>query len=134
LRLQSIDVNVSAELRWSFYAKQPYGGTGNPAIMIAQAPRRHARFNPIASETPQLKVEEGEGSAARVQITPRDASSYILSMIAELRALAKVSQFAFLTYLLEMGFQEAFRLTGELEKSQGAPEPEPLKDKSTSTF
>jgi hypothetical protein len=103
--------------------------------MIAQAPRRHARFNPIASETaPQLKVEEGEGSAARVQITPRDASSYILSMIAELRALAKVSQFAFLTYLLEMGFQEAFRLTGELEKSQGTPEPEPLKDKSTSTF
>jgi hypothetical protein len=101
--------------------------------MIAQAPRRHARFKPIASETSsQLKVEEGEKSAARFQITPNEASSYILSMIAELRALSKASQFPFLTYLLEMGFQEAFRLTGELEKSQGTPEPEPLKGKSAS--
>jgi hypothetical protein len=103
--------------------------------MIAQAPRRHAGFKPIASETAsQLKVEEPEAGPSQVPITPHDASSYILSMIAELRALAKASQFPFLTYILEMGFQEAFRLSGEFERSQEAQTSEPLKDKSASTF
>jgi hypothetical protein len=102
--------------------------------MVAQASGRHAKVRPIASETgTQLKVdEEGTGGAA-LPITPQDTSSYIISMIAELRSLAKASQFKFLTYLLEMAFQEGFRLAGELERSQGKSQPEPHRSRTASS-
>jgi hypothetical protein len=85
--------------------------------MIAQAPRRHARTNPVAAESGTQPKVEGrlEGSS---QISAYDSTAYILSMIAELRCLAEATQLRFLAYLLEMAFQEAFRLTSELEKAQ----------------
>jgi hypothetical protein len=50
-------------------------------------------------------------------------------MATELRALAKASNFRFLTYLLEIVFQEAFRMTSELELQMAQKrkplEPEP---------
>lgn len=41
-------------------------------------------------------------------------------MVSELRALAIASQFRFLAYILEMAFQEAYRLSEELEEASGA--------------
>lgn len=87
--------------------------------MIGPARKRHAQMKAAAAiELTQLEVEAGATNAARLQLSPLDASSYILSMVTELRALAKAANFRFLTYLLEIAFQEAFRLTGDLEQAQ----------------
>jgi hypothetical protein len=81
------------------------------------------------TDHPQSEVETADVISARPQVTPLDTSSYILSMVTELRALAKASNFRFLTYLLEMVFQEAFRMTSELELQMAQKrkpfEPEP---------
>jgi hypothetical protein len=61
----------------------------------------------------QSEVDEGEGDDRLPALSAQDASSYILGMSAELRKLADAYGFRFLAYLLEMVFQEAFRLSGE---------------------
>lgn len=99
---------------------------GGKAKMNGQARRPYARTkSSTAAEGAQPEVESSETGHALLQ--PMDASTYILSMVAELRALAKASGFRFLTYLLEMAFQEAFRLTSEMEENSnrraGPPKP-----------
>ena len=39
-------------------------------------------------------------------------------MVAELRSIAIAAEFRFLAYLLEIAFQEAYRLKNELERDQ----------------
>ena len=46
----------------------------------------------------------------RAGFTPAEASSYVFSIIAELRSISVAAEFRFLAYLLEMAFQEAYRL------------------------
>lgn len=98
--------------------------------MTGQIQKRYARTKPSGgNDLPQSEVEAADANGARPQVTPLDASSYILSMATELRALAKASNFRFLTYLLEIVFQEAFRMTSELELQMAQKrkplEPEP---------
>jgi hypothetical protein len=101
--------------------------------MTGQAGKRYARMKPTAAtNVSQSGVEHREGGEAPPRFTPLDTSNYILSMVTELRTLAKASNFRFLTYLLEIAFQEAFRMTSELEHMHMAhgqkrkpPEPEP---------
>ena len=83
--------------------------------MIGETRRRHAKSKAVGVENSlQSEVEEGEGGAESLPaLSAEDASSYILGMSAELRRLAEASGFRFLAYLLEMVFQEAFRLSGE---------------------
>ena len=52
--------------------------------------------------------------APELKFTHCEAGSYIVSMIAELRSMAVAADFRFLAYLLEMAFQEAYRLEAEL--------------------
>jgi hypothetical protein len=83
--------------------------------MVAPARQRQAKSKSAASDpSSQSEVE------LALSVTPHDASSYILSMVSELRALAIASQFRFLAYILEMAFQEAYRLSEELEEAPGA--------------
>jgi hypothetical protein len=83
--------------------------------MVAPARQRQAKSKSAASDpSSQSEVEHA------LSVTPHDASSYILSMVSELRALAIASQFRFLAYILEMAFQEAYRLSEELEEAPGA--------------
>jgi hypothetical protein len=87
--------------------------------MTGQARRHFSREKTVGGHLPlQSEVEGAAGKGPANSMTPLDASSYILSMATELRALARVSNLQFLTYLLEMVFQEAFRLTSELERSK----------------
>jgi hypothetical protein len=82
--------------------------------MVAPARQRQAKGKTAVPETStQSEVEPA------LKLTPHDASSYILSMVTELRALAIASQFRFLAYILEMAFQEAYRLSEELEEAPG---------------
>jgi len=83
--------------------------------MIGETRRRHAKSKAVGVENSlQSEVEEGEGGAESLPaLSAEDASSYILGMSAELRRLAEASGFRFLAYLLEMVFQEAFRLSEE---------------------
>jgi hypothetical protein len=91
---------------------------GGKSQMIGHARQRNATTKPIeATERDQPKVEPGE-SAGGLRLTPLETSSYVLSMVTELRVLTKAAGFGFLTYLLEMAFQEAFRLTSELEEAE----------------
>jgi hypothetical protein len=69
------------------------------------------------SELAQLKIE-GKDAAMTPHVSPLDASSYILSRTTELCSLAKAANFPFLTYLLEIVFQEAYRLTSDLERAE----------------
>jgi hypothetical protein len=83
--------------------------------MVAPARQRQAKGKSAAPDpSTQSEVE------LALSVTPGDASSYILSMVSELRALAIASQFRFLAYILEMAFQEAYRLSEELEEASGA--------------
>ena len=82
--------------------------------MIGETCRRRAKSkDALFDNGPQSEVENDEGADALPALSAQDASSYILGMSAELRRLAEASGFRFLAYLLEMVFQEAFRLSGE---------------------
>ena len=107
--MYSLDIDRTAD----HTAGKPHGGQ---AKMNGQARSPYARTkSSTAAEGAHPEVEPRETGQALLQ--PVDASTYILSMVAELRALAKSSGFRFLTYLLEMAFQEAFRLTSEMEET-----------------
>ena len=82
--------------------------------MIGETRRRSAKSKAATLDNElQSEVEEGEGDERLPALSAQDASSYILGMSAELRKLADAYGFRFLAYLLEMVFQEAFRLAGE---------------------
>jgi hypothetical protein len=82
--------------------------------MIGETRRRRAKSKAATFETRlQSEVDNVEGDEPLPALSAQDASSYILAMSAELRRLADASGFRFLAYLLEMVFQEAFRLSGE---------------------
>jgi hypothetical protein len=82
--------------------------------MIGETRRRHVKSKAAAIEKGlQSEVEEAENAEPLSTLSAQDASSYILGMSAELQRLAEASGFRFLAYLLEMVFQEAFRLSGE---------------------
>jgi hypothetical protein len=86
--------------------------------MIGHARQRHAANKSIeTTESDQPKVGSCE-NGAKLRLAPLETSTYVLSMVTELRVLTKAAGFAFLTYLLEMAFQEAFRLTSELEEAE----------------
>jgi hypothetical protein len=86
--------------------------------MVGHARQRHSTEKSIeTTEGDQSKVE-GCQSGATLRLAPLETSSYVLSMVTELRVLTKAAGFGFLTYLLEMTFQEAFRLTSELEQAE----------------
>jgi hypothetical protein len=73
----------------------------------------------------QSEVEPSDMQAPGVVFNPCEASSYIVSLIVELRSIAIAANFRFLAYLLEMTFQEAYRLESELGregKAQGTGE------------
>jgi hypothetical protein len=86
--------------------------------MIEETRKRHARKAAVRQDELQSEVENGEAEAPAANMTAQDTSSYILGMAAELKRLADASGFRFLAYLLEMVFQEAFRLTSEAERSE----------------
>jgi hypothetical protein len=87
--------------------------------MIEETRKRHAKRKAAAhADQLQSEVEDGDAEAPVANMTAQDASSYILGMAAELKRLADASGFRFLAYLLEMVFQEAFRLTSEGERSE----------------
>jgi hypothetical protein len=82
--------------------------------MIGETRRRSAKSKAATLDNElQSEVDEGEGDDRLPALSAQDASSYILGMSAELRKLADAYGFRFLAYLLEMVFQEAFRLSGE---------------------
>jgi hypothetical protein len=82
--------------------------------MIGETRRRRAKSKAATLETAlQSEVDSGEGDESLPAVSAQEASSYILGMSGELRRLAEASGFRFLAYLLEMVFQEAFRLSGE---------------------
>jgi hypothetical protein len=82
--------------------------------MTGETRRRHARSKAVGFQNElQSQVEDGENAEPLPTLSAQDTSSYILGMSAELRRLAEASRFRFLAYLLEMVFQEAFRLSGE---------------------
>jgi hypothetical protein len=82
--------------------------------MIGETRRRSAKSKAATLDNElQSEVDEGEGDERLPALSAQDASSYILGMSAELRKLADAYGFRFLAYLLEMVFQEAFRLSGE---------------------
>ena len=82
--------------------------------MIGETRRRRAKSKAVAFENAaQSEVENQESGEPLPTLSAQDASSYILGMSAELRKLADAYGFRFLAYLLEMVFQEAFRLSGE---------------------
>jgi hypothetical protein len=82
--------------------------------MIGETRRRRAKSKAALCDNGlQSEVEGDEGTVPLPALSAQDASSYILGMSAELRRLAEASGFRFLAYLLEMVFQEAFRLSGE---------------------
>jgi hypothetical protein len=82
--------------------------------MIGETRRRRAKSKAVAFENAaQSEVENQESGEPLPTLSAQDASGYILGMSAELRRLAEASGFRFLAYLLEMVFQEAFRLSGE---------------------
>ena len=82
--------------------------------MIGDTRRRRAQSKAATFDNGvQPQVNRDEGDELLPALSPQDASSYILGMSAELRRLADASGFRFLAYLLEMVFQEAFRLSGE---------------------
>jgi hypothetical protein len=58
----------------------------------------------------QSQVEGGPARTSEPGFTPAEASSYVLSIVAELRSISIAAEFRFLAYLLEMAFQEAYRL------------------------
>jgi hypothetical protein len=83
--------------------------------MVASARRRHARTSAAGKHLgSQSEVEGCEATGSGLNFTPHDASSYVLSMIAELRSIAVAAEFRFLAYLLEMAFQEAYRLDADI--------------------
>jgi hypothetical protein len=82
--------------------------------MIGETRRRRAKSKAATFDNGlQSEVDRGEGDEPLPALSAQDASTYILGMSAELRRLADGSGFRFLAYLLEMVFQEAFRLSGE---------------------
>jgi len=82
--------------------------------MIGETRRRSAKSKAATLDAElQSEVDNGEGGEPLPALSAQDASSYILGMSAELRKLADAYGFRFLAYLLEMVFQEAFRLSGE---------------------
>jgi hypothetical protein len=82
--------------------------------MVAPARRRHARTPADGKQSgSQSQVETGQARTCELRLTPGDASSYVLSMVAELRSIAIAAEFRFLAYLLEIAFQEAYRLEEE---------------------
>jgi hypothetical protein len=82
--------------------------------MIGETRRRSAKSKAATFDDGiQSEVDNGEGGEPLPALSAQEASSYILGMSAELRKLADASGFRFLAYLLEMVFQEAFRLSGE---------------------
>lgn len=92
--------------------------------MVAPARRRHARTSADGKQSDsQSQVEGGEARPCELRFTPGEASSYVLSMVAELRSIAIAAEFRFLAYLLEIAFQEAYRLKGELDGEQRDFEP-----------
>jgi hypothetical protein len=62
----------------------------------------------------QSQVECPGKAGSEPRFTAREAGSYIVSMITELRSIAVAADFRFLVFLLEMAFQEAYRLETEL--------------------
>ena len=62
--------------------------------------------------------------APGLKFTRCEAGSYIVSMITELRSMAVAADFRFLAYLLEMAFQEAYRLEAELGREPSGKIPE----------
>src|SRR5688572_6445830 len=82
--------------------------------MIGETRRRHAKGKaaPLENQA-QSEVERGQHDEPLPTLSAQDARSYILAMSAELRRLAEASGLRFLAYLLEMVFQEAFRLSGD---------------------
>jgi len=83
--------------------------------MVASFRRRHAGVSAAGSQSrTQSEVETCE--PGELNFSPREASNYVLSMIAELRAIAIAAEFRFLAYLLEIAFQEAYRLETEFAR------------------
>jgi hypothetical protein len=82
--------------------------------MIGETRRRRAQSKAATFDNGvQSEVDREDADEPQPAMSPQDASSYILGMSGELRRLADASGFRFLAYLLEMVFQEAFRLSGE---------------------
>ena len=63
------------------------------------------------SEESQPEIESGKSPAKCRPFSPEEASSYIVSMTAEMRNIARGAQFPFLAYLLDMALQEAVQLS-----------------------
>jgi hypothetical protein len=83
--------------------------------MVATVRRRHAKASAADKEPDsQSKVESPGKDGSEPKFTAREAGSYIVSMVTELRSIAIAADFRFLVYLLEMAFQEAYRLEAEL--------------------
>lgn len=105
------------------------------ALMTSPSRNRVRKLPLSPSECAQPEVGQGDDAAPSSQIfTPREASSYIVSMTTELQKIARAADFRFLTYLLEMSFQEAFRLTAELDPERlrsEEQEPNTKTDQST---
>jgi hypothetical protein len=95
--------------------------------MVAPARRRHARTTAADKEmSTQSRVEGQEAAPPELSFTRFHASSYIVSMITELRCIAISADFRFLAYLLEIAFHEAYRLSSELEREDKRESGSPL--------
>ena len=91
------------------------GTNGGIASMVATARGRHAKASAADKEPDaQSKVEPSGKDEPEPKFTAHEAGGYIVSMITELRSIAVAAEFRFLVYLLEMAFQEAYRLEAEL--------------------